>query len=240
MKEKGKSVLIDFCAVPRRAFGDKRLQARHLRVLGSICKAVDNATGLSLITQTRIGELCGRRRTKVASVTAELEAWGYLRKIERGRQSTGLSRGRFRTFVYQVIYRDPSGGNMGRDPSGGDKALTPPGGTDSYLYKPDLSISSDLLEVGRFASLPEGGSAPSPAQQGKKLDALEEGWREADRLGVDRETWNRFAKAHTAAKAVATSFKLVAVEQEARKLKDTKSRFQFMAEEYEKLARKAA
>ncbi len=42
--------------MPVRAFADRRFKARHLRVLGALCKTYDSETGGALVSQGKIAD----------------------------------------------------------------------------------------------------------------------------------------------------------------------------------------
>lgn len=98
-----KSVLKNFVVMPRRAMADPMLPTRF-QVLMAICIVVDNETGFSTITQRRISERTGLHRNTVGDAIKDLERRGYVRRISRGRQKTGIGRGRFKTFMYEVNF----------------------------------------------------------------------------------------------------------------------------------------
>ena len=145
------SALVNFSPVPRRAFSDRRMKARHLKVLGAICVAVDAPTGTALISQERVAHHAGIARQKIGAVIADLEQLGYIAPIRRGR----TQRGRFKTIVYRVLY-DQSGascsepdehhvtpvGDMDRVTPGGDSTVSPPGVTEPDFPSSDLSSSA--------------------------------------------------------------------------------------------------
>lgn len=144
------SALSNFSAVPRRAFSDRRLKARHLRVLGAVCVAVDRWTGAALISQNRISHHAGIARQKVGPVVTELETFGYIEMIRRGRTQGS----RYKTIVYKIVY-DQAGtsctdssehhatpvGDMDRVTPGGGITVSPSGVTESDLQKSNLSFS---------------------------------------------------------------------------------------------------
>jgi len=96
--------LKNFAAIPHRAFGDRRLGEPHLRVLLAICRAVSPETWLALITQERIAERTRYHRNTVGRKVRDLEDWGYFTIHRRGRQRHGLTKGRFKTHVYEIHY----------------------------------------------------------------------------------------------------------------------------------------
>lgn len=102
MKENSapQKALSKFAMVPRRAFSDPRMKARHLKVLGAICVAVDPETATALISQRRIGHHAGMARQKAPAVIGDLEEFGYISRIKRGRSR----RGRFKTNIYEISY----------------------------------------------------------------------------------------------------------------------------------------
>ncbi len=98
------TALVDWAALPARAFGDLRFGPRHYSVLGVICKAADTNTGLAVISQGRIGKKGKRSRQTVAATIDELIEWRYLVRIYRGRKTSSLSKGQFKTFAYSIVY----------------------------------------------------------------------------------------------------------------------------------------
>ena len=154
-----KSKLANFSPVPRRAFADRRMKARHLKVLGAICVAVDSPTGAALISQKRVAHHAGIARQKVGDVIADLKEFGYIAPIPRGR----TQRGRFKTIVYRVLYEQAGAscsepddhhvtpvGDMDRVTPGGDRTVSPPGVTETFkdqtfLPLPDLQRRATAL-----------------------------------------------------------------------------------------------
>ncbi len=129
-----KSALANFSPVPRRAFSDRRMKARHLKVLGAICVAIDPRTCEALISQKRVAYHAGIARQKIGAVIAELKKLGYIAPIRRGR----TQRGRFKTIVYRVLYEQAGAscsepdehhvtpvGDMDRVTPGGDRTRLP-------------------------------------------------------------------------------------------------------------------
>lgn len=195
-------VVADFAMMPARCFGDLRFGPRHFSVLGLICKHVDKA-GVAVITQGSIGRKGNRSRKTVAQSIDDLVAWGYVIEINRGRQTTGMSRGRFKTFAYQVVYSLPEGlrktfegaskglakrkrrvnhvGYTARVNHVRDNSVQPTWVADSYIPKSDPSASSDIYvgSAARFAT-PQGGfargvAADTPPNEGEEI------------IGKDRE-----------------------------------------------------
>ena len=124
-----KSKFANFSPVPRRAFADRRMKARHLKVLGAICVAVDSPTGAALISQKRVAHHAGIARQKVGDVIADLKEFGYIAPIPRGR----TQRGRFKTIVYRVLYEQAGASCSEPD----DHHVTPGGvrGTTGSRYR---------------------------------------------------------------------------------------------------------
>lgn len=134
--ESRSSALHHFAAVPHRAFGDKRFKARHFRVLGAICIAVDRETGNALISQARISKRANISRQYVTPVVGDLEAWGYVRRIARGRSKYG----KFKTLIYSVQYDAPP---LTRSASGGDAVHVTHVG-DTTVSSPEVAESDSL------------------------------------------------------------------------------------------------
>jgi hypothetical protein len=190
------SKLANFSPVPRRAFADRRMKARHLKVLGAICVAVDSPTGTALISQKRVAHHAGMARQKVGDVIADLEKFGYIAPIRRGRSQ----RGRFKTNVYKILYEQAGSscsepdehrvtpvGDMDRVTPGVDSTVSPPGVTESDLQGSDLSSSARPSERGAAGCTPpDGGVAERPvARQGNRAGPQ-------TRLAKARaETWER-------------------------------------------------
>lgn len=143
------SALHHFAAVPHRAFGDKRFKARHFRVLGAICVAVDPETGCALISQARISKWANISRQHVTQVVGDLESWGYVRRIYRGRSKHG----KFKTLIYAVHYdaqppaRSASGGDTVHVTHVGDTTVSPPEAAESDSLDPDIQDGSDSAEA---------------------------------------------------------------------------------------------
>lgn len=144
------SALHHFAAVPHRAVGDKRLKARHFRVLGAICMAVQRETATSYISQQRIARLSNLARQKLGEPLGNLEKWGYITRINRGRNE----RGRFKTLLYAVHYDtispalDTTRGDTGPVTPAGDITESPPEEADSDSFNSDLYDESDSLGAG--------------------------------------------------------------------------------------------
>lgn len=95
--------LRNFVMMPTAALSDRRLKARHLKVLGAICKAIDAETSIARLGQQRISELAGVPRAKLSAVIAELGSFGYVEIIDRGRRE----RGHFLVKEYRISYPEP-------------------------------------------------------------------------------------------------------------------------------------
>jgi hypothetical protein len=143
--EPRRSAFHDFAAVPRRAFGDKRFKRRHFAVLGAICIATDRETGCALISQARISYWANISRQYVTDIVRDLENWGYITRIHRGRGT----RGKYKTLIYKVHYDAPppargaSGGDTDHVTSVGDSTVSPPQVAESDLSSPDIQEDSD-------------------------------------------------------------------------------------------------
>lgn len=157
-----RSVLHHFAAVPWRAAGDKRLKARHFRVLGAVCRAVDAETGYALISQKKIAERANIARQNVAAPLDDLQAWGYLEKIRRGRRMSG----QFRTLQYRVLYDPPSQthdthpDDAGHVTPAGDITVSPAGVAES-----DQPFSNLQREPERSQTAVPGGAPSEPARE---------------------------------------------------------------------------
>ncbi len=142
------SVLHHFAAIPERALRDKRFKILHLRVLGAVCRAVDAETGFALISQERIAYWANTPRQKISEHTADLEDWGYLEKVKRGRRKSG----KFRALQYRVLYDPPDfdhythACDSGRVTPGGDSPESPPGVSDSDHSESNIQKESDAAE----------------------------------------------------------------------------------------------
>ncbi len=172
------SKLANFSPVPRRAFADRRMKARHLKVLGAICVAVDSPTGTALISQKRVAHHAGMARQKVGDVIADLEKFGYIAPIRRGRSQ----RGRFKTNVYKILYEQAGSscsepdehrvtpvGDMDRVTPGVDSTVSPPGVTESYLQGSNLSSSARPSEAREGANPPDD-RAVEPSKDARQGD----------------------------------------------------------------------
>lgn len=145
--ESRSSALHHFAAVPHRAFGDKQFKARHFRVLGAICIAVDPKTGSALISQARISKWANISRQYVTQLVGDLEGWGYIRRIYRGRGKHG----KFKTLIYAVQYdalppaRSVSGGDAVHVTHVGDTTVSPPEAAESDTLDSDIQDGSDSV-----------------------------------------------------------------------------------------------
>lgn len=189
--------LSKFAMVPRRAFSDPHMKARHLKVLGAICVAVDPETATALISQKRIGHHAGMARQKVPAVIADLEELGYISRIKRGRSQPG----RFKTNIYEISYiqedalnsrikstHSTHGGDAGLVIHGGGNTVSPAGVAESYLQRSNLCsfFKPSERKVDRS-------SAPnSPAGGMKKPRTQEDRTGPRAQLAKARaETWER-------------------------------------------------
>ena len=140
------SVLRAFAPVPRRAKQDKRLKASHHRCLLALCDLLDTATGYCLISQRALGKRAALARQKVSDRLDDLETWGYIARIDRGRHSAGADRGRFKIMLYRLVYDAPDSGAVSPtgvtrvearavSPTGVAKAVSPTGVTESRLER---------------------------------------------------------------------------------------------------------
>jgi len=132
-----------FAMLPARALSDPSF-GRRFRVLGAVCKAVENATATATISQARIAELTGMQPRKIRDTLHELEQAGYLTVVSNGRRA----RGQYRVHTY-VIHFD-GGGDTGGD---GSCSHRPHGGP---VDSGDETASSGP-EGGRWSSGPTGG-----------------------------------------------------------------------------------
>ena len=145
----------DFAMVPRRAGLDQRLKGFHHRVLNAVCGARDNRSGIAVINQKRIAQNASIARQKVGPILEELENWGYLSRIKRGRTRIG----RFRVHAYEVIYGKEDQiaatceGDKAGVTSGGDLPESPPKVADSYPLDSYPSYSSYTCRPRRIASM---------------------------------------------------------------------------------------
>lgn len=131
----------DFAMVPVRAFADRRLKARHLRVLGALCKSYDRATGCALVSQAKIAERANLSRQLVNKTLPDLVDWGYLTRIKRGRRQGG----QFKTHVYGVLWQERHVNNgvyTDHVTPGGNATVSTPGFTSSYPSRSKLDSSS--------------------------------------------------------------------------------------------------
>jgi hypothetical protein len=147
---KRRNKLHDFAAIPQRAAGEKRFRIIHFRVLIAVCRAIDPRTGLSLISQTSIARWANMPRQKVGEPLSDLQDWGYLEKIPRGRRPSG----QYLTLQYRVFYSPPKfdhdtrADDSGRVTLGGDKPESPPGVAESDLLKSNLQKKSEPALIG--------------------------------------------------------------------------------------------
>ena len=136
--------LRNFAAVPQRAISDKRFCARHHRVLGAVCRAVNSETCCALISQQSISRWANLARPKIGAVIKDLVAWGYLEVIGRGRSEYG----RFKTHIYRIFYNElqqnpgTPGGDTGGVTSAGEPTTSPPGAAVSNILESNISASS--------------------------------------------------------------------------------------------------
>ena len=165
MSENSPSVLRDFAPVPNRARRDKELSASHYRCLVALCTFVDNATGYTLIGQRALAKQAAVPRQKIPARLRDLDGWGYIAKVPRGRHTAGPRRGQIRTNLYRIIYDDADATSLAtpgvakvEPPSlatpGVAKALPPPGGASSRQGETKKesgpSIFRALREAERF------------------------------------------------------------------------------------------
>lgn len=121
------------------------MKARHHRVLDAICSAVDPKTGCACISQARISSRGNISRQYVPGLTHDLQDWGYIRRIHRGRRLGG----KFKTLLYEILYEAPplaqdvSGDDTDRVAHGGDVTVSPPEVAESDLLSPDIHNGSD-------------------------------------------------------------------------------------------------
>jgi hypothetical protein len=136
--------------VPQRAFGDKCLKARHFRVLGSICRAVDPQRCAALISVKTIAKRASLSPQRVHGAIRDLEQLGYIKRIKRPPTKSG----RFRSNVYGILYEEVSrddrqapgatssqvtpGGDNDRITPRGERSESPPGVRHSYPYSSNL------------------------------------------------------------------------------------------------------
>ncbi len=98
------SVLTDFSAVPDRAMRDRRMTVCHHRVLLALVRSVDTANGCVLIGQRLLAKCAQVSRGKISAYLRDLESWGYIERLDRGRHRAGLRKGQRRTMMYRIIY----------------------------------------------------------------------------------------------------------------------------------------
>ena len=134
----------NFAMVPVRAFADKRFRTRHFRVLGALCKSYDKKTGCALVSQGKIAERATLSRGRVNQTLPDLEKWGYIRAVKRGRRPGG----QFKTYGYVVLWEEPHvnhGGDTAHVDPVLDTTMLPPGSTDSYLSSSNLDSPSETF-----------------------------------------------------------------------------------------------
>ena len=103
MTAERKTVLHNFCAVPAVAMQAPCLN-KEARTLLAISKAVDNATGVAIISQARIATLTGLSERSVYKALIKLEADGVLTIHDRGRRERGC----YKVKAYALDYSAPS------------------------------------------------------------------------------------------------------------------------------------
>ena len=128
--------------LPVRAFADKRFRTRHFRVLGALCKSYDKGTGGALVSQGKIAKRANLSRGRVNQALPDLEKWGYIQAMKRGRRPGG----QFKTHGYVVLWEEPRvthGGDTAHVNHGGDTTMLPPRVTDSYFSCSNIESSSE-------------------------------------------------------------------------------------------------
>ena len=139
----------DFAMLPVRAFADKRFRTRHFRVLGALCKSYDKGTGGALVSQGKIAKRANLSRGRVNQALPDLEKWGYIQAVKRGRRPGG----QFKTHGYVVLWEEPRvthGGDTAHVTPVLDTTMLPPVSTDSYLSSSNIESSSET-SMGRRA-----------------------------------------------------------------------------------------
>ena len=140
------SVLRAFAPVPARAKQDKRLTASHHRCLLGLCDLMDKATGYCLASHRTLSKHVGLARQKIGNRLGDLESWGYIARVHRGRHSAGTRRGRFKTFLYRVVYDAADAGAMSptgvtrvkagtMSPTGVAETLSPTGVAETRILR---------------------------------------------------------------------------------------------------------
>lgn len=77
-----------FAIIPWQVAADKRLTSRHMRVLIALLSFRSQDTGPFWATREQIRERSGLPITRISTVTTELEAYGWLKKIGSGHVAT--------------------------------------------------------------------------------------------------------------------------------------------------------
>ena len=83
--ERPPSVLRDFSAVPDRAMRDRRMTVCHHRVLLALVRGVGTANGCVLMGQRLLAQCAQVSRGKISAYLRDLESWGYIERLDRGR-----------------------------------------------------------------------------------------------------------------------------------------------------------
>lgn len=167
MRDDRRSVVTNFSMVPDRAGSDRRLRARHHRILDKVCRCVDPATGTAVISQRRLAEQGRLKRETVSVCLRQLQDWGYLVVLPPDRGA----RGRYTSNRYRVVYLVPSVGDTETDnvvpsvgdtvapdlvPRAGDTDLAPCGGDTAWPpAEGTQSESSPEEKEARDARAPE-------------------------------------------------------------------------------------
>jgi len=97
------TVLHSFCAVPAAAMRAPSIN-KEGRVLMAVSKAVENGTGVAVISQERIVALTGLSRRSVNAALTNLEADGVLTIHDRGRRERGC----YKVKAYALDYTAPA------------------------------------------------------------------------------------------------------------------------------------
>jgi len=103
MTAERKTVLHDFCAVPAAGMRAPSIN-KEGRVLMAVSKAVENGTGVAVISQERIATMTGLSRRSVNAALTNLETDGVLTIHDRGRRERGC----YKVRAYALDYTAPA------------------------------------------------------------------------------------------------------------------------------------
>jgi hypothetical protein len=169
--------------VPQRAFGDKCLKARHFRVLGSICRAVNPKQCAALIAVKTVAKRASLSPQHVHGAIKDLEQLGYIERIKRSPTKSG----NFRCNIYRIFYEEASrndrqapgttsiqdtpGGDCDRITPAGEESESPPGVRHSYHYSSNLPSFSKGGEATPLRSQPASALADTDGSANKTASA---------------------------------------------------------------------